>query len=277
MLGDQGLINRNNAQNVRGMIMIKRDSLGRFVKGCKLGRKGKSYEEIYGVKKSAEIKEKLSSSGKGKKYPKGSYPNYGMRNKQHTERAKMKISKNSSYTQFKKGHKPFFYGYNDPEWKRKVSEGLKKSYKEGKWKVWSKGLTKKDNLSLREMSKKISEKYLGKDNPMWQGGISFEPYSPEFNKKLKQFVRQRDNFTCKLCSSKSKLSVHHIDYNKKNNIFANLILLCRGCNTKVNVNRESWKSYFENKLKGGLKNESKIVKEIKNMVTPTEKELRMSN
>src|SRR3990167_9100007 len=32
------------------------------------------------------------------------------------------------------------------------------------------------------------------NNPSWQGGKSFEPYSAEFNKKLKAKIKERDNY-----------------------------------------------------------------------------------
>jgi len=59
----------------------------------------------------------------------------------------------------------------------------------------------------------------------WCDGASFEPYSPEFNKEFKNLVRLRDNFCCLNCNmseqkhiiiQRKKLTIHHIDYNKKN-------------------------------------------------------------
>lgn len=83
----------------------------------------------------------------------------------------------------------------------------------------------------------------------WQGGLSFEPYGVEFNKLLKEQVRQRDNYKCQICHNLQielgyKLPVHHIDYNKKNNDPFNLISLCRRCHSKTNVDRDNWIDYF---------------------------------
>ncbi len=108
---------------------------------------------------------------------------------------------------------------------------------------------------------KISKSKKGKSNgkqskenhPMWQGGKSFEPYSPEFDNGLKEAVRKRDGFKCTECSIpeeklKRKLSVHHIDYNKKNNDINNLISLCDKCHAKTNWERPDWEKYFNKKV-----------------------------
>jgi len=95
----------------------------------------------------------------------------------------------------------------------------------------------------------IYEYYSGENAFRWEGGISFEPYSPEFNKKLKRYIRKRDNYTCQECKSiEGKLDVRHMDYNKKNSNPDNLILLCTSCHMKTNANRNFWKEYFKNKL-----------------------------
>jgi len=89
----------------------------------------------------------------------------------------------------------------------------------------------------------------GKNSPVWKGGKSFEKYPKEFNKDLKNIIRERDEFKCQLCGveeSSKKHDCHHIDYNKKNNSFMNFVLLCKknGCHGKTVVNREYWEQYF---------------------------------
>ena len=93
--------------------------------------------------------------------------------------------------------------------------------------------------------------HTGKNNPCWQGGISFYPYSIKFNKKLKEKIRKRDNYTCQKCYKKQNgrlLDVHHIDYNKRNSKKNNLISLCKSCHTATNNNRDYWYAYFMYKL-----------------------------
>ncbi|HUV84379.1 MAG TPA: NUMOD3 domain-containing DNA-binding protein [Methanosarcinales archaeon] len=85
----------------------------------------------------------------------------------------------------------------------------------------------------------------------WQGGLSFEPYSIEFNRKLKRKIRKRDKNICQLCNKrkyKRELSVHHIDYNKKNCKEGNLTSLHNYCNIMVNTNRDYWFAYFTYKM-----------------------------
>lgn len=97
----------------------------------------------------------------------------------------------------------------------------------------------------------LSENRCGENNPSWRGGISFEPYGPEFNAKLKTQIMERDGYKCQNeeCGTTEHLSVHHIDYNKKNNSPSNLITLCVSCNSKANSNRKYWTKYFREMIK----------------------------
>ena len=109
-----------------------------------------------------------------------------------------------------------------------------------------------------ETRKKISENHynmLGENNPNWNGGISFEEYPQEFNKELKEYIRQRDNYICQGCwkteeeeikTRSQNLSIHHIDYNKKNCQENNLITVCHSCNARANYNRSKWTIFYQN-------------------------------
>jgi len=91
-------------------------------------------------------------------------------------------------------------------------------------------------------------KFVGKNNPSWQGGKSFESYSSEFNESLKQAILIRDNYKCKNidCGVKPNLlHIHHIDYVKRNNLDFNLITLCASCHAKTNFNRFYWKNFYQ--------------------------------
>jgi len=98
----------------------------------------------------------------------------------------------------------------------------------------------------------------GRLNPNWRGGISKEPYSQEWTEKLKQKIRERDNYQCKYCKMTEEehlivvgrvLTVHHIDYDKKNCVESNLMAACSGCNARFNFNRDYWKDLFQENQK----------------------------
>ena len=108
----------------------------------------------------------------------------------------------------------------------------------------------KGKYHTKETKKKMRFAQLRGKHWNWQGGISFEPYAPEFNRQLKELIRQRDGYKCQLCGMPEcenivKLSIHHIDYNKRNCLPLNLISLCNKCNAKVNFNRLNWGKYFK--------------------------------
>jgi hypothetical protein len=84
----------------------------------------------------------------------------------------------------------------------------------------------------------------GSKNPNWRGGKSFEPYGLSFNSKFKKIIYDVYALHCLNCGGvgmRGKLDVHHIDYNKQNNLFVNLIPLCPVCHGKSNYNRGVWK------------------------------------
>jgi len=124
------------------------------------------------------------------------------------------------------------------EMSNKAGLTLKKLYSQGKLIIWNKGL-------------------MGDKSPAWLGGISFEPYSPNFNNAFKTLIKLRDNFCCINCNiseqkhiilQRRKLTVHHIDYDKKNTCLQNCCTLCVSCNSKANKNRNEWKEYYQEKL-----------------------------
>jgi hypothetical protein len=85
----------------------------------------------------------------------------------------------------------------------------------------------------------------GDRNLNWKGGISCEPYCDVWlDKEFKEDIKKRDNYKCQNpnCLGRTghaaQLTIHHIDYNKKNCSPSNLITLCRSCNAKANYNRD---------------------------------------
>jgi len=87
----------------------------------------------------------------------------------------------------------------------------------------------------------------GQNSGSWNGGSSFEPYPPTFNKAFKKSIRKRDNHRCFICGKPGKV-VHHINYSKDDTTQENCITLCVKCHGKTNHNRNHWIEYFHNHL-----------------------------
>jgi hypothetical protein len=89
----------------------------------------------------------------------------------------------------------------------------------------------------------------GSGNPNWNGGTSYEPYCPIWSdKEYKEDIKLRDGYKClnPTCNKKdSRLHIHHIDYNKKNCEYKNVITLCGSCNSMANTNREWHTAWYQ--------------------------------
>lgn len=144
-------------------------------------------------------------------------------------------NKGRPYLQIRGKNHPIFGKHWNKKTKQKISQSQKKYYKTHN--VWNKNkTTKEDNRILNN-----------KNHPNWKGGVSFEPYGQEFNDDLKLIIRFRDAFTCQLCKMKENgqaLDIHHINFNKKDSFWNNLIALCHNCHLKTNFNRKYWINYF---------------------------------
>jgi hypothetical protein len=80
----------------------------------------------------------------------------------------------------------------------------------------------------------------GEKSVRWCGGISYEPYSHDFNKWKKEFIKEFYGHVCLVCGREGRLAVHHIDYVKKNSVIGNLVPLCFTCHSATLINREFW-------------------------------------
>jgi 5-methylcytosine-specific restriction endonuclease McrA len=169
---------------------------------------------------------------------------------QYSEASRIKISNSHKgkhpRTEFKKGDKGHL-GYKHSEETKelmRLARVGKSSCMKGKHhteETKEKMRIKKLGIPLTDEHKRnIGDAHKGEKNINWKGGSSFEPYGLEFNRQLKEMIRQRNNFTCQRCGAKEngkKLAVHHIDFNKKNNGIENLVSLCNSCHSFITTNK----------------------------------------
>lgn len=182
--------------------------------------------------KAAEVKQKLSVSAS--KRTGELHPRYG---KKHTESAKILMSKaKENYVPWNKGKT----GYFSEQAIENISNGRR-----GK-PAWNSGL--KDCHPPEVIEKLV---HRGPDNAWYiDGRAGQNPYPPGWRRKLKNLIKERDGYRCRLCCTPESellhgLSVHHIDYDKDNLDESNLVSLCRNCHAKTNYNRSKWQSFFE--------------------------------
>lgn len=78
-------------------------------------------------------------------------------------------------------------------------------------------------------------KISGSNNHGWKGGVGMLPYGPEFTRRFKALIRDRDGNRCRRCGKTREengrtLPIHHIDHDPLNNDPANLVTVCTSCN-----------------------------------------------
>jgi len=235
---------------------------------------GKPNLKLRGRKKSEETKEKLRLKARERYKNKGNHPRYGCHLSEETKqeirigvieawerkgenyfsvegkKALISSSQNrkqswseESREQMALIHTKFFIIKEELEW---LCKGQSLS---------SSQIAKLYNVSTSTVCSKRRELKIpypdnkGERNSNWKGGISLLPYPFIFNGVIQGQIRERDNNICKLCGKlqsleSRKLSVHHIDYNKDNCQFNNLLTLCRRCNSLVNGNRPFWSNFL---------------------------------
>lgn len=212
-----------------------RDSKGRFIKGhipwikgrkCTMESRKKMSLAKIGRKASQETIDRLRLVNLGNKYALG---------KGHSEKWRREMS-----LRMRGKNNPMYGVHPSEEIRRKLSK------------------SHKGFVMPIKTKRKISDALKGDKSPFWLGGISFEPYTIDFNDMFKDRIKRRDDYTCKLCGLfdvdnlelyKCGLSIHYIDYDKKNTFPQNCISLCSRCNGLVNRDRDIWKKHFQEILK----------------------------
>lgn len=200
------------------------------------------------TKETDERVKKISNSKKGKMF-----------SKQHKQKLKLAHI----------GKLGYWSGKKRPEVKNFKNFGFKKGCIS-----YNKGLTKETDKSIRIGAEKRSKilrilhkkgilkptgctLLKGKNHPHFNNWSSREPYGKEFSPQLKEFIRNKYGRKCVECHHLEKqlgykLHIHHIDFNKQNNKFNNLVPLCRACHSQTNFNRVDWTKYFQNITKNKI-------------------------
>jgi len=210
-------------------------------------QKKKISNTLKSIPKSEEFKRHLSKVNRGRVIPEEQKKRISaslIRWHREIGRSKETCEKISKAN---KGH------IHSKEHKQKIKKKLLEAYKNPKLRMkLSRAQTQ------RYKNPKEREKLSGEKSSNWCGGISKLPYAPNWTKLLKEKIRQRDNYTCRLCSIKQEelqnrfhrlLSIHHIDYDKMNCDSDNLISLCTDCHAKTNYGRKKWKRIFTTLIK----------------------------
>lgn len=86
----------------------------------------------------------------------------------------------------------------------------------------------------------------GANNPNWRGGLSRLPYPWNFN-GISKTVIARDGNECHglgCHGNSTRLTTHHINYDKLDCSDENLIALCTPCNSRANFRRHDWQAIY---------------------------------
>lgn len=178
---------------------------------------------------SAEAKGKMSVTRKGRKF-----------SIKHRENISKALKGRKINSQTRKKHSKTLLGITyEQKFGKERALAIKKKQ----------SIAKLGKTSITEEGrKKLKMQMTGKNNPVWNGGSSCEPYCKKFSLNYKEKIRDRDKRVCAMCNKKEaeneKLSIHHIDYDRKNTAAKNCVSLHRGCHTKTLMNRKKWKKYF---------------------------------
>ena len=213
-------------------------------------RVGKN-NSMFGKKHSKESLEKMRNAQLGKKASEETKLKMSDSNKRAFLRKHHSIKTRKKWSLLRKGTRlgkdNFFYGKRHSKETKKIMCGRIVT-NETKLKLRNAHLGKKHSEETKAKLRKSAHR--GSDHFAWQGGgLLFKNYNGKFTAFLKEQIRKRDNYICQKCGTyqndlTEKLSIHHIDYDKKNNKPENLLSLCRSCHVSTNVKRAFWTGYL---------------------------------
>lgn len=157
----------------------------------------------------------------------------------------------------------FIKTQNRPELKEKNKKRFIEDNPMKRPEVASKFKGEKNSMKRPEVLKKISGenssskrpevriKFLGPNNGNWNPNREevCAPYTENFfDLELRTRICNEQDFLCPVCKEilgYYRLTLHHIDYIKRNDLRENLVMVHNNCHAKTNYNREFWKQNLE--------------------------------
>jgi len=144
--------------------------------------------------------------------------------------------------------------YADARYAATQTESFKKKCGDAVRRSWSNPEQRAKRIeSLRKAFKRpeVLEKLSGEKNNFYRHGRGYVSYPKEFTPRLREEVRERDEYTCQMpgClihQEGRNFPVHHIDYDRNNNDKTNLITLCVKCHVETTLgDREYYTLLFK--------------------------------
>jgi hypothetical protein len=111
----------------------------------------------------------------------------------------------------------------------------------------------KDITCRNKMSEKAFLCWADKRGGIWYGNVVYNDrphYCERFNENFKERVRAYFGYRCFECGAPqngTKLSVHHVHYDKKmccNGSPQDVVPLCFSCHSRTNTGRDYWEEHF---------------------------------
>ena len=150
-------------------------------------------------------------------------------------------------------------GKNNPAYGKPVSEEVRKKRGESIKKKWADPeYHAAQTLRLKEAAdrfwsdpEKVAARKVkrGPEHWSWKGGVAKLGRGAGWTGSSRRHVKARDGYKCAGCGKREQdlifnLSIHHIDFNRYNHKFTNLVSLCRSCHGRVNGCKEESTQLF---------------------------------
>jgi len=119
---------------------------------------------------------------------------------------------------------------------KKASNTKAVKFESGELISWNKGKSKKTDVRI--------EKTSGNNHYRFNPDKDIQYTENFYDREYRKLLMEQQNGKCLKCGDSSKiLCLHHVDEDKKNDDFENLVFVCRSCHSKIH-NNEDTKNLF---------------------------------